>query len=305
MLIDSYRWVTPRAKASKGQIIKNKIISKTTSAFYMLMRNHKPIYISSTKKCNAIVSLTSFPARINGLYYCLCSIFNQSLSPKRVVLWLATEQFPEKEKNLPGKIVALKTHGLEIKFCDDIRSYKKIFYMAQEAFEDNIIIIDDDTLYPEDWLEKMWQEHELYPDNVICYRAHKILIDGDRVKPYDKWEKLAPNEKGPSLSLIPIGVGGVLYPSDCFRGVKWDKIIIKEMAPTTDDIWLKCLMISRGIKVVKVNVDSIEWFTVLGTQKERLVQENVENDNKNDKALNKCMKYFGLIACDFVDKKEE
>lgn len=301
MLNYAYSFVTPWANAKKHQIIKNKIISKITCIIYMILCKFRPIYIKEQKKCDAIISLTSFPPRINGLYFCLCSIFNQTLLPQKVVLWLGEDQFPRRNEDIPQRIRKLCKLGLEIRFCEDVRSYKKILYMAQEASNKNIIIIDDDTLYPENWLERIWEAHEEHINDIICYRAHKITVDNGIINTYDKWIKLAPELKGPSKSLIPIGVGGVLYPKGCFSGVLWDIKKIKEIAPTTDDIWLKCLMLSRGYKVVKVDVNSIEWFTVLGTQKERLVKMNVEMDNKNDIAMIKCMNYFNLIPDDFME----
>ena len=299
MLVEAYNFVTPWAKAKKYQIIKNRILSKMVSGSYMLLHKVKHVKDNDNPKCDAVVSLTSFPARIDGLYYCLCSLLNQIVRPKRLVLWLAKEQFPNKLNSLPRRICELQDVGLEIKFCNDIKSYKKIVYMAQEAVNENIIIVDDDTLYPEDWLKRIWDESTRYPDSVICYRAHEIGIDNGIIEPYDKWNKLAPGIKGPSKGLMPIGVGGVLYPKRCFENVEWDYNAIHKCAPTTDDIWLKCLITSRGYKIIKVDADSVEWFTVLGTQKQRLAKMNVEMGNANDIALKKCMQYFGLIPADF------
>ncbi len=45
-----------------------------------------------------ICSLTTFPARINGITSVLNSVYNQTLQPDLLILWLAEDQFPEKEQ---------------------------------------------------------------------------------------------------------------------------------------------------------------------------------------------------------------
>ncbi len=41
-----------------------------------------------------------------------------------VILYLAEEQFPNKEADLPGKLLKFKENGLTIKWCEDLKSYK-------------------------------------------------------------------------------------------------------------------------------------------------------------------------------------
>ena len=70
-----------------------------------------------------IVSLTSFPARIDCVGYSIKSLFNQTVKPDRIILWLATEQFENQE--MPELLETLKSKGLEIRFCEDLKSHKK------------------------------------------------------------------------------------------------------------------------------------------------------------------------------------
>ncbi len=294
MLKQAYSLITPWTRANNIQRYKNKVLSKIVSFFYMGLCCFFSKKSDDSEKKDVIISLTSFPARMKGLYYCLWSLLNQEYRPKKILLWLAKEQFPNGMNDVPNRIKKLQKYGLEILFCEDIRSYKKIVFTAEKYAKENIVIVDDDTLYSEDWMKRLWNEHLLFPENIICYRAHQIVVEDNQVLPYDKWRKLAPGEKGPLMSLMPVGVGGVLYPKDCFQNVKWNLEDIRKLAPTADDIWLKCLMINRGYKVVKVDIDSREFFSVLGTQKERLSRINVEQNNMNDVAMNNCIRYFGL-----------
>ena len=81
---------------------------------------------SEPKIKDLIITLTSFPGRINTISDTLISLLNQSVSPESIFLWLAEEQFPDKEKDVPPKILHLQKFGLEIKWCKDLKSYKKL-----------------------------------------------------------------------------------------------------------------------------------------------------------------------------------
>ena len=79
-----------------------------------------------------IVSLTSYPARMETIHQCLDSIYAQSMQPDKVVLWLAEEQFPNREKDLPDSLLEdLDAGKIEVFWCDDLGSHKKYFYTMQ------------------------------------------------------------------------------------------------------------------------------------------------------------------------------
>lgn len=297
MLSLFYKWVTPWAKASRKQKFINRILGRIANYVYPLYCKLSKMPSSSEKNCSmdlcgksVIISLTSFPDRIEKLYLCINSLLRQSLKANKVVLWLADTQFPD-GKGIPDRLLALKKNGLEIRFCQDIRSYKKIFFTAQEYGNDILVTVDDDTLYPEDWLERLISTYRKYPDCVCCYRAHKMVVQNGCIAPYSDWIGLSPDEKGPDMMLVPIGVGGVLYPPGFFDTVEFDTDIIRELCPTADDLWLKVLGIKNGYKAVKVDMNSKEWFTIVSSQKKTLMKANV-GMNLNDSSMKNLQEYY-------------
>lgn len=295
MLNKLYKMVTPWATSSTYQIQKNRIIGRLANYIYPIYCKMVPIkrYIKeNTKEPKTIVSLTSFPARIGSINLCLNSLLRQNQPADLVILWLARSQFPNND-DIPSKVRKLESAGLQIRFCDDIKSYKKVFFTAQKYPDATIITADDDTLYPENWLEGLLNKAKIYPDSVICYRAHKITVKNNEMCSYENWISQSPGESGPDKLLVPIGVGGVLYPAGFFRNIDFDIEVIRMLCPTADDLWLKVIGLKKGYLTVKVDRYSKEWFTIKSSQKEALMNANI-SENKNDIAMHNLLDYYGV-----------
>ena len=101
--------------------------------------------------------------------------------------------------------------------------------------------------------------------------------------------------KGPDIKLIPIGVGGVLYPPHYFKNVDFDEELIIRLCPTCDDLWLKAIGIVNGYQVAKVNLNSIEWFTIKSSQETSLMSSNTMNCCSNDEAWGNLNNHFNLL----------
>lgn len=307
MLDLMYKFVTPWAIANKGQILKNRIIGKLANVIYPLFCSVAPIRLNTGVKNRefpeVIISLTSFPARIDKVYLCINSLLRQSIKADKVILWLADSQF-ESKSGLPKKLLDLEQYGLEIRFCEDLRSYKKIFYTAQEYKESIIVTVDDDVLYPESWMKHLLLCAHDYPGTVVCYRAHYAKISGKYFAPYDIWNGGSPGISGPSILLVPTGVGGVLYPIGYFEGISFDISTIRRICPTADDLWLKSIGLRKMIPVVKVFPNTKEWFTINKSQRETLFSINTKGQNFNDKAMKSLIDYYGIDVRLLNDKEE-
>lgn len=215
---------------------KNYLFWKLFWANYKLLKKWLPDYykkLSVNKlfvddKSEVIVSLTSFPARINMVYLTIKSILYQTYKPQKVVLWLANEQFPNKESDLPESLLQLKNHGLEIRFCEDIRPHKKYFFTFRKYPNNLVVTIDDDIFYPKNTLEKLHKLSQKNPDSIIANRVREIGFDNNNLKPYRSWKINKFYNSEPSKILFPTGVGGVLYKTDFFLKIYTILILSKK-----------------------------------------------------------------------------
>lgn len=202
---------------------------------------------SSHRDEKIIISLTSFPARISTCHKTIRSLLMQNgVKPDAVELWLAEEEFPLKEKELPPKLLELCEHGLNICWCDNIRSYKKLLPSLNKHKEDIIVTADDDVYYSQNWLEKLFISYKDFPNSIHCHKATKFYFSEG------KWEYIGGgNEYYDNSSYLNklVGVGGVLYPPGCLSPEVLDIAKCMELAPTNDDIWFWLLGVKNGTSV--------------------------------------------------------
>ena len=233
------------------------------------------------KNSNVIISLTSYPDRIGTLHLTVMTLLNQTVKPRSVMLWLANEQFPKREEELPEKLLVLKKYGLEIRFCEDLRSHKKYYYTMKENPECYVITADDDVFYPENLVEELMTASQSYPDTVICTWGHEIVPDenGDVLRA-DKWEYLR-TEAEPAYSVIPTGIGGVLYPPHVLADEVFNKDSIRNLCLNADDLWLKAMALLNGKKAMRIGNASKTFFTILKTQKTGLYYDNALEDKNS------------------------
>lgn len=198
-----------------------------------------------------IVSLTSFPARIEYVHQTVISLLDQKFKPDMIILWLAEEQFPNKK--LPENLLNLCQYGLTIKWCNDIRSFKKLIPTLKE-YPDNIIVtVDDDVYYDREMLERLYKSYLKNPEYIHCHRCTYIYYKNGEIKAKIGGKKYY---KHPSFANKLVGVGGVLYPPHSLYQDITREDLFMTLTPTNDDVWfwMMAVLNNRKIYVIKNNI---------------------------------------------------
>lgn len=246
--------------------------------------------VTVLKSKQIIVSVTSYPAKINSVALALETIYEQTRKPDKAVLWLAKTQFPNRDEDLPKELLKLVSEkGLEIQWCDDdLKPHKKYYYAFQKYLDDLIVTIDDDILYPPQRIENLYLSYLLHPYAVSAACARLIAIsETGTIFPYKLWPRdIDAYVNKPSLQLCATGCGGVLYPTALFSKVGeclLDKEIIKRSCLYADDLWLKGMELVAGIPLVVAEEFQEPRYTS-DFQDVGLWHENVDG-GENDRQL--------------------
>jgi hypothetical protein len=151
------------------------------------------------------------------------------------------------------------------------------------------VTIDDDTLYPSNFLQRLIDAYERHRC-IVAFSGRKVVKDfNGKLKAYQHWQKIMPPEDVDMMN-FPIGNDGVLYRPEFFTRRIFDPIVL-EICPYADDIWFRC---NSWLKQVRA--------CILGTSARMLPQIKGNNRNalwkinqfKNDQQIQATADYMGL-----------
>ncbi len=255
---------------------------------------------------DVIVSLTTYPARINTVWITIASLLKQTYKPAKIILYLSIEQFPDGEDSLPSNLIKLKKRGLDIVFVeDDLKPHKKYYYALTEYKDKSVVTADDDVFYPEKHLEKMVMASRKYPNAVICARSHEITFDDNQTSgfaPYNTWKEVLVEK--PSAKMIPIGCNGVLYKREFFDDELFDKDKIKKYSLYTDDLWLKVMEIKNNIYAYNCADEPLVYFDNIFNKNTGLWHANASDlNNRNDIVWAELTNTYAINKENFEDGK--
>ena len=269
-----------------------------------IKRNHSKFIaynIATGRELSFVISLTSYPARYNILYYTLISLLSQKSKYIYVVdLWIARSDYD----SLPRKIQNLqhKYNGfLNIKKCEDYGSLKKIESFSEYANglqAEAILTADDDLYYPSHWLSLLVNGFITNNLSVFCCRARILTLASDsQVEKYSEWTPVQIFDRSSDNQILFFtGVGGVIYPRDLCCKIYQSIDNYRKDYINADDILLNYLALMNGydIRLVNNNITFEEWWPAIANA---LGKANVGN-GRNDKILS--LAYLDLIKSKLI-----
>ena len=243
-----------------------------------------------------IVSLTTYNKRIYDVHLAIESIMQGSLKPNRIILWLDDSY---RNQELPITIRKQINRGLEIDYCNDIRSYKKLIPTLKKYPSAAIITIDDDCIYNYDLIEKLVLNHKINTNAIQANRVTKMgMLDKSTLTPYLSWKDLTSSELSSSYLNFPTGCGGILYPPYSLHSEVLNEKVFMELCPTADDVWFKAMSLYNKRKVEHVythNELGNDFLTNDRVQDIALYHKNTSHANcENDKQLEAVFKRYNL-----------
>lgn len=261
-----------------------------------LITHVKPTAANANKDVNIKItaSLTTFPARIEQVRYAILSIILQTVQPQKIVLWLAREQFPNEE--IPDNLKDLCKYGLEVRFCEDLRSHKKYYYALQEQKDDEIVItFDDDIIYHPHSIERLLQQHKNNPGCIVCSQVHVMTFDENgNIKPYNQWGGYATQMQNPNKNFMPLTGSGCLYPYSIMPQVTFQKDKIMQCALSADDLWIGYIARISEVPICVTDRPANIFSVVKSSQTQHLGQINCIGDG-NDRTIDALKSVFGFF----------
>lgn len=198
-------------------------------------------YPSFGKKYNgekAIISLTSWKARINTVSKTLYSLLKQCPG-FHIVLVLSEEEFPKMMDELPDNLKLFTDNEMiEVLWVyKNYKSYKKVLFTMDKYCEVPIISADDDCIYTCNYAQMLYDE---WAKNPHC----NITNDGSSGRENFKWGR------GPNT----------LYTPDFTKYAKFLLIKLNKIKYNDDDIFYGAISKKTNIKYIDLHNECMYLF---------------------------------------------
>ncbi len=233
------------------------------------------------EEVSTIVSLTSIPSRMAIVHITIRSLLNQSVTPEKIVLWLHHDL----KQTLPKKLSKLEGDIFEIRFSELTCSHRKLVHAIEFFPSKTIITCDDDMIYDSNWLKLLYLEHKKYPKDVIANQTRYINYSktGDLL-PYKEWSQTK-NTTFNQKAVLPIGAGGVLYPSGVLSEKTINRSLFLKLTPKADDLWFKAMSLLKETSCRTSDKTHGKPIPIMGSQIESLKKNNVDGDKNRSQWL--------------------
>ncbi len=208
-----------------------------------------------------VVTLTTIRSRLPYVPKVVESLLAQTLRPVRIDLNISQDPYLLDEgiaEDDPVLIELQRSPLLRVQWVPNTGPYRKIWpfldtHFSQDFAQDRLFItVDDDTLYPDYFIQRLYESYLLH-GCVIAFRGRHIELNEKGVAPYEHWTW---GKDQPSLSNLPTGKDGILYSTKFFTRDFLNMKEAKRMAPTADDLWIKWHCALNGIPAVILNPEA-------------------------------------------------
>lgn len=258
--------------------------SMRLTAKYRILRDTQ----GKGEKLPLVVSLTSIASRLGVVHLSVLSILNAHVRPERIILWL-NESLRD---HVPRRLAGLQGQCFEIRFRKDVGPHTKLVHALAEFRDRAIVTADDDMLYDQTWLARLWADHQSYPVDVIGHQCRVISVDiAGVLLPYRQWRSASPGESSPFI--LPLGYGGVIYPVGSLSADATDSVLFRRLAPKADDLWFKAMSLTNGVTSRSSSCPGEKPLPVLFSQIETLKNGNVDLDG-NRSQWQALVEHYGL-----------
>ena len=221
----------------------------------------------------AIISLTTIPSRLPIVDITIRSLLLQSINAEKIVLWLNTDL----KNQIPHRLSELIGSRFDIQYRKGTSSHRKLVFALVEYPNHVVITADDDLMYPTNWLDRLWQDHLTYPNDIVGHECRTITYySNGKVQPYREWKTCKPGES--TRNTLAIGYGGTLYPANALHVDTVNEEQYLKLAPKADDLWFKAMALRNHTNVRRSNHPKPRPIPIAGSQKFALGHTNIRAD---------------------------
>jgi len=198
-----------------------------------------------------VVTLTTVPQRLPYLRPTLRSLLDQSTPPDRILLaWPRHSLRMGVPYPQPGALPA----GVEVLRCDDEGPATKLLPALLEEPDAVLVVVDDDAIYPRDFVESLLERHRSLPGAALGVRGQRARRGVDP-RYLDHVSGTAIRE--PVAVDILMGMWGYLLPPGALDEAVHDFSGWPAELRWQDDVWISAHLAMRGVERYVVPIPGV------------------------------------------------
>lgn len=188
-----------------------------------------------------VVTLTTVPERMGRLAPVFRSLADQTVAADRIIL--ARPQV-SRRSGRPYPPLTPAFPGIEVIDCTDEGPATKLLPALKAEPEALILVVDDDVIYPADFIEQLLAWHRRLPGAALGWRGWRI-VPGRHPKRFPHVFATAVAE--PTQVDILLGTWGYLVPPGAFDAAVHDFSGYPPAVRFVDDVWFSGHLARRGV----------------------------------------------------------
>ena len=195
---------------------------------------------------------------------------------------------------MPEHLKEQQKRGLQIRYCENLKSYKKFYYTALDYQSDYVVTVDDDIIYAEDMLEVLVKTYRKNPKGIVCHRSHYIEKYKGKLRPYNEWcsyEKRKHIESKYCYQNFFTSGAGTLFPVFRLKSEIFNREAFMEYAPYADDVWLNFCAWKSGLKTINTKGHFGYIITIKSSSDKGLFKANLMY-RRNDEQIRGVLRHL-------------
>ena len=245
-----------------------------------------------------IISIATKLENLNNTNMVIESILNQNCEHSYYKIILILSKKEVKDINTLPKSIGLLERYNKIRIImseEDINLQTRLIIAIKEYPKNPILIINDDAIFPEGWLEMFIKDHKKYPNDIISGSIQYFIGKNLAIK------KFSEGYKGKNFGIfnhiasiifnfafINTNLGGTLYPANSFRSYQfYDYILFNKTSRNSDEFWQSCFIMMEN-KILRQSSRIYDYTQYLISIDQQAINKEI-NYKKN---LIEFCKYF-------------
>lgn len=238
---------------------------------------------------NTYFTLTTTPSRIGKIKPTLKSLLHQSVKPRAIILNIPAKSKKGELYTIPKSIS--QHPNIIIQRCDDTGPSTKLLPTLKrfEEQEENIIVVDDDQVYPRNLVSNYLEKQKIFSNHALCLcgwqfpkgydHKNRIILRGSGLKFRHPISNIEDNT---TVDIIQ-GASSYLVKPSFFGQEVFDLI---ESAFYADDIWFSGQLAKNKIGKVVVKIDTPYCrLTSSNMSEKNSLKHNENKDNRHNNML--------------------